>query len=71
VQIYDYSATIPIAGGASIRMKAADIDCLMHRYCQGMDNANCKGYVLPPISPADNPIDGSFLQMTVTGVKPM
>ncbi|MEP7052207.1 MAG: hypothetical protein ABJB12_17715 [Pseudomonadota bacterium] len=68
VQVYDYSATIPIDAGATIRLKANDIDCLMHRYCQNMDNKNCKGLVQPPISPADAPIDGSFLQMTVTSV---
>lgn len=71
VQIYDYTATIPIAGGATLRMKAFDVDCLMHRYCQNMNNDDCKGYVLPPLSPADKPIDGSFLQMTVTNVKAM
>ena len=68
VQVYDYSATIPIDAGATIRLKAFDIDCLMHRYCQNMDNKNCKGLVQPPISPADAPIDGSFLVMTVTAV---
>jgi len=68
VQVYDYSATIPIDAGATIRLKAFDIDCLMHRYCQNMDNTNCKGLVQPPISPADAPIDGSFLVMTVTAV---
>ena len=71
VQVYDYTATISIAAGATIRMKAFDIDCLMHRYCQNDDYKNCKGYVLPPISPADSPIDGSFLQMTVMSVTPM
>jgi hypothetical protein len=71
VQIYDYTATIPIAAGATIRMKAFDSDCLMHRYCEGGVNKPCKGYVLPPISPADSPIDGSFLQMTVVSVTPM
>ena len=68
VQVYDYSATIPIDAGATIRIKAFDSDCLMHRYCQNGDNKNCKGLVQPPISPADAPIDGSFLQMTVTAV---
>ncbi|MEO8904309.1 MAG: hypothetical protein ABI488_18245 [Polyangiaceae bacterium] len=68
VQVYDYSATIPVDAGATIRLKAFDSDCLMHRYCQNMDVKNCKGLVQPPISPADAPIDGSFLQMTVTSV---
>jgi len=71
VQVYDYTATIPIEGGATVRLKAADIDCLMHRYCQPTDAAVCRGYVLPPISPAASPIDGSFLQMTVMNVTPM
>lgn len=71
VQVYDYTATIPIAGGATVRLKAFDIDCLMHRYCQNNDFKNCKGYVLPPISPAASPIDGSFLQMSVMSVTPM
>lgn len=68
VQVYDYSATIPIDGGATIRLKAYDKDCLMHRYCQNDDYKNCKGLVQPPFSPADAPIDGSFLQMAVTSV---
>jgi hypothetical protein len=68
VQLYDYSATIPIDGGATIHLKAFDIDCLMHRYCQNNDTKNCKGLVQPPISPADAPIDGSFLVMNVTSV---
>jgi len=70
VQIYDYTATIPIAGGATVRMKAFDSDCLMHRWCPDKTYTNC-GYVMPPLSPADMPLDGSFLQMTVTSVKPM
>jgi hypothetical protein len=70
VQVYDYSATIDIDAGATIRLKAFDIDCLMHRYCQDGDIANCKGLVVPGISPAEAPIDGSFLQMSVTSVVP-
>jgi hypothetical protein len=68
VVLYDYTATIPIDGGATIRIKAFDKDCLMHRYCQNDDYKNCKGLVWPPFSPADAPIDGSFLQMAVTSV---
>ncbi|MES1174239.1 MAG: hypothetical protein ABUL62_07895 [Myxococcales bacterium] len=68
VQVYDYTATIPIDGGATIRLKAFDKDCLMHRYCQNDNYTDCKGLVQPPISPANAPIDGSFLQMTVTSV---
>jgi hypothetical protein len=71
VQVYDYRATIPIEGGATVRMKAFDIDCLMHRYCQNNDIANCKGYVLDGISPQSSPIDGSFLRMTVESAKAM
>ena len=71
VRTYDYKVTIPIEGGATVRMKAFDIDCLMHRYCQNNVLSPCKGYVLPGISPADSPIDGSFLRMTVDSVTAM
>jgi hypothetical protein len=71
VQIYDYRVTIPIEGGATVRMKAFDKDCDMHRYCQNNNTNPCKGYVLDGISPASNPIDGSFLRMTVESVKAM
>jgi hypothetical protein len=71
VQVYNYRATIQIEGGATVRLKAYDKDCLMHRYCQNNDIANCKGYVLEGISPAASPIDGSFLRMTVESVKAM
>ena len=60
-----------VEGGATVRMKAFDIDCQMHRYCQNNDIANCKGYVLDGISPQSSPIDGSFLRMTVESVKAM
>ena len=65
VKTYDYKVTIPIEGGATVRIKASDSDCLMHRYCQNNVLSPCKGYVLAGISPADAPIDGSFLRMTV------
>lgn len=71
IQVYNYRATIPIEGGATIRMKAYDKDCLMHHYCQDGNTANCKGYVLEGISPATSPIDGSFLRMTVESAKAM
>lgn len=70
VQVYDYTATISIEGGATIRLKAFDSDCLMHRYCQNGDIDDCKGLVVPGISPAEMPIDGGFLQMTVQSVVP-
>jgi hypothetical protein len=70
VQVYDYKATISIDGGATIRLKAFDSDCLMHRYCQNGQTNPCKGLVVPGISPAEAPIDGSFLQMTVQSVVP-
>ena len=68
VQIYDYVATIPIEGGATIRLKGFDIDCAMHRYC--MPANPCKGLVIDGISPANDPIDGAFLHMDVTSVVP-
>ena len=71
VRTYDYKVTIPIDGGATVRMKAFDIDCLMHRYCQNNVLSPCKGYALAGISPAESPIDGSFLRMTVESVTPM
>jgi hypothetical protein len=71
VQVYDYRATILIQGGATVRMKAFDIDCEMHRYCQNNVTSPCKGYVLDGISPAASPIEGSFLRMTVESVTAM
>lgn len=73
VQVYDYTATIQIEGGATIKLKGSDIDCLMHRYCQPGTNTStvpCKGLVVEGVSPADKPIDGAFLQMEVTSVTP-
>jgi hypothetical protein len=71
VKVFDYRATITIEGGATVRMKAADSDCLMHRYCEGGKLDPCKNYVLEPISPASAPINGSELLITVESVKPM
>jgi hypothetical protein len=70
VQVYDYMATISIDGGATVRLKAHDSDCLMHRYCQNGNIEDCKGLVVPGISPADAPFDGGFMQMTVVSVVP-
>lgn len=68
VQVYDYMATIQIQGGATIHLTGHDSDCLMHRYCQNNVLNPCKGLVVPDISPADSPIDGSFLNMHVVSV---
>jgi hypothetical protein len=65
VQVYDYMATIQIQGGATIHLTGHDQDCLMHRYCQNNVLNPCKGLVVDGISPADDPIDGSFLNMHV------
>ncbi len=68
VQIYDYVATIPVEAGATLHLTAQDKDCLMHRYCQNDVTSPCKGLVVDGISPANAPIDGAFLHMTVTSV---
>ncbi|MEO6603052.1 MAG: hypothetical protein ABIQ16_24415 [Polyangiaceae bacterium] len=70
-KVFDYRATITIAGGATVHMKAADSDCLMHRLCEGGKLDPCKNYVLEPISPASAPINGSELLITVESVTPM
>ena len=62
VQTFDYTKTIPIEGGATIRMVAADTDCDMHRYCKPNSNP-CEGYVIDGVPPAPAGFDGSFLQI--------
>jgi len=69
VETFDFTKTIKIDGGATIRMVASDTDCDMHRYC--VPNSNpCQGYVIPGVTPAPMPFDGSFLQMNVASVSP-
>jgi hypothetical protein len=69
VQTFDYTKTIMIEGGATIHMGASDTDCDMHRYCKP-NSSPCEGYVIPGITPAPAPFDGSFLQIDVVSVTP-
>jgi len=70
VKVYDYMATIPIEGGATVTMKGYDIDCLMHHHCP--DNTQpCmgQGLVVAGIPPAPAAFWGAFLHMTVVSVQ--
>jgi hypothetical protein len=67
VTVYDYVATIPIDGGATIRLKANDFDCLMHR-CPGNQLSGCNGVNVPGTSPPIPASDGGYMHMTVQSV---
>jgi hypothetical protein len=67
IQVYDYVATIPIDGGATIRLKASDSDCLMHR-CPGNKLSGCDGLNVPGTSPPIPALDGGYMHMTVQSV---
>ncbi len=70
VKTYDYMATIPVEGGATLSMKGFDIDCLMHHHCP--DNSMpCmgQGLVIDGIPPAPEAFWGAFLLMTVVSVQ--
>jgi hypothetical protein len=68
VGVFDYMATIQVAGGATLRLKASDADCLMHRYCQGNVLNPCKAYTVSGIT--GTPTDGSWMNLHVVSVAP-
>ena len=61
---FDYEATIPIAGGATVTLEAESLDDLQ---IQNRDEAGAP-YVIADVPPAPAPFDGQFVQMDVVSV---
>lgn len=70
VASYDYTKTITIEGGATIKMRGLDSDCVQHRGCENDVTNPCRGFVIPDVPPAPTPYEGNFVHMDVVTVVP-
>lgn len=61
MNIIDYTATIPIAGGASVTLRSESIE--------GVQHDNSDDLVVPGVPPDPEPYDGQFIQMDVVEIE--
>jgi len=66
----DYTVTIPIAGGATVRLFASDGDCRVSRNCDPTSaSLRCNPIVLPDLTGVVQPAPGQFIVTQVVSVQ--